>query len=176
MKNGILLVVEDEADLSEILVEMLAPYCAEIYTAPNGKEALNIIQQNKGIHAVLSDINMPQMTGFQLLAQIRASGSNVPFVTLTAYGDQENMRESIRLDATDFLTKPFDRKELIEVISKVLIYGVQLQNMNQKVSEIYKEYKISSEKLNTISECDRTSKLSRIELSKYANSLLSKAK
>lgn len=176
MKKGILLIVEDEADLSEILIEMLAPCCAEIYSVPNGKEALMILQQNEGIHAVLSDINMPQMTGFQLLAQLRGEGNNIPFVALTAYGDQENMRESIRLNVTDFLAKPFDSKELIDVINKVLRYGMELESMQKNISEIFNEYKISPEKITAIDACNRSSVMARIENSKHAKSLVLKSK
>ena len=167
MIQGILLIVEDEPDLSEILVEMLAPICKEIYTAPQGKEALDILSLNRGIHAILSDINMPQMTGFQLLAELRSAGNHIPFLTLTAYGDQENMRESIRLDATDFLTKPFERKELIDVVSKALIYGIELEKVQKSIQNLYASTELSSGDIDKLNEFHRLKMSLRIENSKY---------
>lgn len=171
MTKGILLIVEDEADLSEILVEMLAPLCTEIYTCPHGKEALEILKQHQGIHAILSDINMPQMTGFQLLAHLRSMGSFIPFITLTAYGDQENMRESIRLNATDFLTKPFDRKELTEVVTKALNYGIQLEQVQTEIASIYSQAKIPQDLIEKLNELGKQTMAKRIENSKYSKTV-----
>ena len=168
MEKGILLIAEDEIDLSEILVEMLTPYCAQIYTASNGKQALEIYNKNPTIDAILSDINMPIMTGFQFLARLRESGNTIPFVTLTAYGDQENMRESMRLNATDFLTKPFDRKELTETITKLLKYGVQLKKNQQNISSLFQDLNIPNEKINTIKKYYQSSNILRVENSKYS--------
>ncbi len=170
MQKGVLLIAEDEVDLLEILVEMLAPYCAEIYTTSNGKEALEIFNKNPSIDAILSDINMPIMTGFQLLAKLRETGSVIPFVTLTAYGDQENMRESIRLNATDFLTKPFERKELTETVNKVLNYGMQLKNNQQIIASVFQDLNITNDKVNIINKCYQSSNILRIENSKYSKS------
>ena len=170
MQKGVLLIVEDEVDLSEILVEMLAPYCAEIHITSNGKEALEVFNKNPAIDAILSDINMPVMTGFQFLAKLRGTGSTIPFITLTAYGDQENMRESMRLNATDFLTKPFERKELTETVTKVLNYGMQLKNDQQTIASMLQDLNISQDIVSVINKCYQSSNILRIENSKYSRS------
>ncbi|OFZ31992.1 MAG: hypothetical protein A2622_12215 [Bdellovibrionales bacterium RIFCSPHIGHO2_01_FULL_40_29] len=167
MTQGTLLIVEDEFDLLEILVEMLSPVCGKILTTSNGKEALDVLSGTEKIHAVLSDINMPLMTGFQLLAQVRESGSIIPFVTLTAYADQENMRESIRLNATDFLTKPFDRKELADVIGKALRQGINLDEIQQEMQTRAQDLKITSEFLEYYQTYQKKIMGIRIENSKY---------
>lgn len=165
--EGTLLIVEDEVDLLEILVEMLTPCCAKVITVANGKEALEILAKAEPVHAILSDINMPQMSGFQLLAHLRGAGNAVPFITLTAYGDQENMRESIRLNATDFLTKPFDRKELAEVVCRAVIQGVKLRQMESEILEYFKKAGVSEKTMTEVKSIQRQIMTLRIEHSRY---------
>ena len=70
LKQRTLLIVDDEPDILEILIECLTPLHLHIFKAHNGREACEILQNNE-IHAVLSDIAMPVMTGIQLLTSVR---------------------------------------------------------------------------------------------------------
>jgi len=76
----------------------------------SGDEALNLL--SNGIEptliVILSDINMPQMDGLQLLGEIKQRFPNLPIMMVTAYGDEERRRQAAEYGAADFLTKPVD--------------------------------------------------------------------
>jgi|SRR5438552_1543898 len=110
-----ILVVDDERDI-QILFEQR--FRREIKTgefsfafATSGEEALNYMHKHEHeIVLILSDINMPGMSGLELLKRIKQMYAIPPPVVMmiTAYGDEENYNKSVSLGADDFLTKPLD--------------------------------------------------------------------
>ncbi len=123
-----LLIVDDEPDLLSLLAEEVSSWGIDVKTASDIKLASDILA-TQGFTAVLSDISMPGGTGLQLLAQIRAKGSNIPFLFLTAYDSKEYMIQALKLGASDFLQKPYDRDELKNSVMKILEIGVrQIEN------------------------------------------------
>ncbi|MEM9820507.1 MAG: response regulator [Bacteroidota bacterium] len=88
--------------------------------AGNGKEAIEIIKQGQAIDMVLTDINMPIMDGLTFLSQLKAMGSLLKVVVVSAYGDMENIRKAMNLGAFDFITKPIDFSDLKITIGKTL--------------------------------------------------------
>src|SRR4051812_42080604 len=116
---GSILLVDDEKDITHVLTLILNKYVADIQVAHNGVDALKKIK-NGSFDAVLSDIKMPQMSGLQLLAEVRALGIEVPFLILTGFGDKEKIREALRLGATDFIDKPFDPISIVKVITRAI--------------------------------------------------------
>lgn len=144
-----LLVVDDESEIVEILKQILQPLNAYIHTASNGKEALAIILR-ESIDAVISDINMPQMDGIQLLVEIRCAGLATPFVILTAFGDKQNILEALRLDATDFLEKPFKPEEVLRVMQRALEIGIAMNDLDRNFSEQFKDSELSVDELHRL--------------------------
>lgn len=119
-----ILVVDDERDV-QILFEQrfrkeIRKGDIEFYFAFSGEEALEVMSEfeQKAV-LILSDINMPGMSGLELLERIRNDFDNPPPVVMmvTAYGDEENRAVANRLGANDFLTKPLDFKVLKEKIT-----------------------------------------------------------
>jgi len=120
------LVVDDESDI-KILFEQR--FRKEIKSgdfnfifANSGEEALTLLSQN--FHEailILSDINMPGMSGLQLLENIRHTYEKPPPVVMmiTAYGDEENYKQAMQLGANDFLTKPLDFNLLKEKLKSL---------------------------------------------------------
>lgn len=104
-KKGNLLIIDDE-DLilkkSKILLEDLAD---EIYTANNGFLALETLQQN-AIHCIVCDINMPGMSGIDVIKEVRKRNIEIPFIFYTGHGSDSLMKEAIKYGAFDFLDKP----------------------------------------------------------------------
>lgn len=135
-KMGNLLIVEDEPDIREILSELLEPHAAQIQTANNGREALDLIKKG-GIHAIMSDINMPIMNGFLLLTEVRTMSLLTPFVIVTAFGDKQNLLEAVRLNATDFLEKPFKTEEVIRVMKQALEFGIKLEELEKDLDQTF---------------------------------------
>lgn len=108
-----ILIVEDEFINQEILKEILSSDY-EILTASNGLEALHVIETNATpISLILLDLNMPLMDGLTLLKEIKKDekNKNIPIIVLTS--DKGSELEALSLGAVDFITKPYDVKEII---------------------------------------------------------------
>jgi CheY-like chemotaxis protein len=110
-----ILVVDDEEDM-KLLYEQrfrkeIRQSLVHFAFAASGKEALSYIKDHEQDSLlVLSDINMPEMTGFELLERIKQVQKNPPptVMMVSAYGDTENYSKAIRMGADDFVTKPID--------------------------------------------------------------------
>lgn len=146
MASGTLLIVDDEADLRTILAEILKGSAREVHVAADGKEALGRIRTGS-IDVVLSDINMPAMSGLELLAQVRAQGIEMPFVFLTGYGDKEKAIEALRLGATDFLEKPFDPARVINVIGKAMQLSHAMKEVEVETESLYATANLPADRL-----------------------------
>ena len=110
-----ILVVDDELDIQTLFVQRFRKEIREgklqFAFAHSGEEALFYLHQhNHEAVLILSDINMPGMTGLQLLEKIKLEHKAPPPVVMmiTAYGDEENYNRAMQLGADDFLTKPLD--------------------------------------------------------------------
>ena len=92
----------------------------EFQFAGNGVEAVALLEQDKEIELVLSDINMPRMDGLTLLQQIPQITEDIRSVIISAYGDMDNIRTAMNRGAFDFVTKPVDFKDLGITIERAL--------------------------------------------------------
>lgn len=120
--SGTVLVVDDEADLLEIVRTYLEDAGYQVYTAGDGKEGLKLVQEIKP-HLILLDISMPYgMGGFQMLEALRRKPeiAQTPVIMLTAQGQSANIFEAQQFQAVDFLIKPFSQEELLEVVHRVI--------------------------------------------------------
>lgn len=120
------LVVDDEKDIQPLFEQRFRKEIRkgelELVFAFSGEEALHFLE-NK-IHKavlILSDINMPGMSGLELLEKIKTRHKSPPprVMMITAYGDQENYDRAMELGADDFITKPVDFSGLKEKIKKI---------------------------------------------------------
>ena len=107
-------VVDDEPDVADLFRQCFRHEARNgtyvMHFASSGDEALNLL--GKGIEptliVILSDINMPQMDGLDLLREIKTRRPDLPVMMVTAYGDNERRRRASELGAFEFLTKPVD--------------------------------------------------------------------
>lgn len=116
-----ILVVDDEADVQPLFQQHfrkeIKTHELEFDFALSGEEALAYLEgHHSEVVLILSDINMPGMSGLELLSKIRNEYSMPPPVVMmiTAYGDEENHRQAMDRGANDFLTKPLDFNVLKE--------------------------------------------------------------
>ena len=116
-----ILAVDDEADVQDLFQQRFRKEIksgeVEFVFANSGNEAMKYLNNHDHEDLlVLSDINMPGMSGLELLQKIKQKFENPSPVVMmvTAYGDQENYNQAVKLGADDFLTKPVDFKLLKE--------------------------------------------------------------
>lgn len=112
------LVVDDEQGVRQSF-RMTLKDNYDILEANNGKEALKILQENRP-DVILLDIIMPQMSGIEVLKNMKEIGVQVPIIVITAIKDTDAGKEAMKLGAFDYLTKPLDVKKLEALIQKTL--------------------------------------------------------
>jgi CheY-like chemotaxis protein len=116
-----ILVVEDEPLLREMLADALTLARMQVTTAPDGALAWKAWQQARGFDLVLSDQRMPDCTGLELMALIRESGSDVPFILVSGQG-LESMEETLATDRrVRLIPKPFELPRLLPVMEELLL-------------------------------------------------------
>lgn len=139
-----LLIVDDEADLREVLSATLGDAFPNYTLAKDGQEAFELLKSSK-FHAVLSDINMPRMTGLELLREVRAMGLTTPFVILTAYGDKQKAVDALKLGAFDFLDKPWNNENLFDIVGRALELGLHYDLFSNSPEEIQELNKVHNQ-------------------------------
>jgi two-component system response regulator FlrC len=112
-----ILVVEDDPNLREAIVDSLMLKGHQVQDVCNGAEAVKVIAQSP-LDIVLSDINMPEMDGLELLAHVKKNQPWLPMILMTAYGDVGQAVKAMQLGANDYLMKPFEVQELLSLINK----------------------------------------------------------
>lgn len=110
-----ILVVDDEADVQPLFLQRFRKEIKngeyDLSFALSGEQALDFLHDHHSeVVLILSDINMPGMTGLELLSRIRHDYEKPPPVVMmiTAYGDEENRTQAVQRGANEFLTKPLD--------------------------------------------------------------------
>lgn len=107
-----ILLADDEKDLSKAIGTILTYSNYDVDIVSNGKEALDKVN-NKIYDLIILDIMMPVMDGIQALKEIRKNNIKIPVILLTAKSQVDDKVEGLDSGANDYLTKPFDKKELL---------------------------------------------------------------
>lgn len=113
-----LLVVDDDIQMQSALEAALRRKGYSVETACDGFEASRKLE-NLDVAAVLTDLRMPGMDGFQLLQHIRENNPTLPVIVLSAYGSVPDAVEAMKAGATDFLLKPFSADALDHVLDRL---------------------------------------------------------
>ena len=123
-----ILIVDDEKDIKGLFEQRFRKEIRagemNLVFAFSGEEALKFLQDNNHEAVlILSDINMPGMSGLELLKRIKSKYKTPPPVVMmiTAYGDAENYNSAMTLGADDFLTKPLDFTTLKDKLKTLLV-------------------------------------------------------
>ncbi len=116
-----ILIVDDFSTMRRIVKNILKQLgYVNIFEADDGTTALDVLKQEK-IDLVISDWNMPQMSGIELLKAVRTSAEwkELPFLMVTAEGQKENVIEAVKNRVNNYIVKPFTPETLMEKISKI---------------------------------------------------------
>jgi len=127
-----ILVVDDDLAMGEMCKELLKSkgYTSEVVTS--GKEAIEKVSMDGLYTIVLTDLVMPDMDGIEVLKKIKQQNPQIDVVVMTSYGTVTNAVDAMKLGASDYITKPFKRDELIVVIEKIL----QMQRLEGEVDRL----------------------------------------
>ncbi len=128
-----ILIIEDNPEVRENTAEILELSDYNVCTAENGKEGVRIAQQEMP-DLIICDIMMPELDGYGVLRILNQNPKTaaIPFIFLTAKAEKSDFRKGMNLGADDYLTKPFDDSELLEVIEMRL---KKTERLNHAVEE-----------------------------------------
>ena len=122
-----ILVVDDEASVRGVLLQMLGRSGYDVSAVADAEQALLHLQDDPGCDLVLADVMMPGANGLTLLDVICRNYPGVPVVMLTAIHDIHVATNAFRRGAIDYLLKPFERAQLLDVVLRALQHGHQLK-------------------------------------------------
>jgi response regulator RpfG family c-di-GMP phosphodiesterase len=147
MKNHTLLFVDDEEKVLKLLDLTFSDRGCQILTASDGPQALELLEQQT-VSLVLSDNEMPGLTGVELLSEVRRRWPDCARVLLTGFADIEVTMAAINQGWVHrFITKPWDEAHLTRTVDE-LIEGVELKNENRRLSELTQEQNEELRQLN----------------------------
>ena len=112
-----LLLVDDESGYISVLAKRMAKRNIDTITATNGNEAIQTLRSHRFDCAVL-DLKMEDMDGIEVLKIFKKMDPDMPVIMLTGHGSETAAREGVRFGAFDYLTKPCDLDDLIDIICK----------------------------------------------------------
>ena len=113
------LIVEDDNAMAQMCAKLIRRSGHSAVIANSGRDALAIVRTGGDVDAVVSDVQMPQMSGIELLARVREFNSEIPVILMTGYANVVTSDETRLLGATDYLSKPFNAEALVGSLERV---------------------------------------------------------
>ncbi|MEP0829029.1 MAG: sigma-54-dependent Fis family transcriptional regulator [bacterium] len=121
MKN--ILIVDDDPEISRSLANLFDPERYRFAFLDDGQRMVEFIKERKDIDAILLDVNLPTMSGLDILKKAKLSDIDVPIIMISGFISTENAIEAMREGAYEYLTKPFEIQKLIDTVNKACGYN-----------------------------------------------------
>ncbi len=147
-----LLIVDDEKSSRDVLVGLLSSEERTITTAQNGLEAKEILER-ESFDMILTDLNMPDMDGMELLRYVRQKDSPPLVIMITGYASLESTLTAIEAGAYDYITKPFKLAEmeiLVRNASEKILLMREKEALSHRIEENQAEIKGLMERVKTL--------------------------
>jgi DNA-binding NtrC family response regulator len=119
MSKERILIVDDEASMCEFLTMVLSKEGYRVKAVMSGREALLVLEEDT-FQLMITDLRMPEMSGLDLVREVRRRHADVGVVVITAFASLDSAVEALRLGAADYVTKPFQVGEIKAVVEKCL--------------------------------------------------------
>ncbi|HEU0069501.1 MAG TPA: sigma-54 dependent transcriptional regulator, partial [Nitrospiraceae bacterium] len=136
---GAILVVDDDAEMRELVHDVFKERGHQITTAGSGQEALKLLAE-QDYAVVLTDLRMKGMPGTELLAEIRRLYPDIGVILMTGFGSVDTAVEAMKRGASDYLTKPVKNDELVRVVERSIREASLRREVNRLRREVHKEY------------------------------------
>ena len=121
--------IADDSKMTRVMVEKLLPSAGyRCFAVASARECLEVIDA-VSFDAIITDLEMPGMSGFELLEELksRSETANIPILVLTADQERETLQEAFSLRAADFLRKPVDKLELLARVRMATQMSIELK-------------------------------------------------
>lgn len=142
LKTITLLYVEDDEMTKAQTVSVFEKIFQKVLTASDGEEGLELFNKNiDSIDAIVTDLNLPKMTGLKMAEEIHKISQNVPVIFTTAYTDEDTLLKAISLNVDSYITKPIKIKDLTETILMYVKKYREKQNLYDTTKALASEMK-----------------------------------
>ena len=140
LKKINILYVEDEAQIRDSMVNVFKKLFKEVFVAVDGNEGIEVYKsvtqdQNKPVDIIISDINMPIMSGLDMLSEIKKIDRTIPFILTTAHAETDYFLDAIKLGVIHYALKPLNIKDLMFQIQDVCMLKYQKMVSANKENE-----------------------------------------
>ncbi|MDH3891480.1 MAG: sigma-54 dependent transcriptional regulator [candidate division Zixibacteria bacterium] len=126
MKN--ILLVDDDKDLSQSLANLFDPEKFNFSFLEDGTEVCRFVDEHEDIDLVMLDVNLPSLSGLEVLKQIKESKENLPIIVISGFVSTDDAMEAMREGAFEYLTKPFQIEKLIDTVNKACGFSTAQKN------------------------------------------------
>lgn len=162
------LYVEDDDNIRNELSSLLSNFFGKIFVAKDGKDGIEqYVKNSQEIDVIISDINMPYLTGIEMIKRIREHNKDIPVIFTTAYSDNEYLADAIKLKVYEYIVKPIDIRKLLTVLNELATILHQ-NELIAKQNEELEKYKDVIDANNIVIKTDATMKIT------YVNELFCK--
>lgn len=145
LKQSTLLYVEDDLNVSAIFCNIMGPTFKKMFVAHDGEEGLDIYKKKKDkIDIVITDINMPKLSGIEMIENIREIDYDIPIIITSAFGDEKSLKRIVNLGVEGFVNKPLVLDDLVKVINRVLKPVYYKKELQKKDALIFQQSKLAA--------------------------------
>ncbi|WP_321308816.1 sigma-54 dependent transcriptional regulator [Marinifilum fragile] len=134
-----ILILDDEQLVRDELSEFLIDPNFHIFKASTPSEAFEIMDRNE-VHIAIVDVNLPEMSGLDVLEKIKKEHSDIEVIMISGYSEMDSVIHSMRLGASDFFTKPFRLRD----VEHSIVRTKKFVNLNKSLQEVKRNYSIIS--------------------------------
>jgi len=127
MNINSILIVDDEVTIRDMLTEMLKDEASKVIAVESGTQALKALSREK-FDIVITDVNMPDMNGYQLLEYIKFVDPIVPVIIMTGYNSIYDVQEAMEKGAVEYIVKPFKKEEIDTYIDRAILLSLAKRN------------------------------------------------
>jgi DNA-binding NtrC family response regulator len=125
--RGSILIIDDDPHFLRVLHRILSGENFAVTATSNPCDAVGFVRSSS-FDLIICDLRMPDCDGLNLLQVVRRSGSEIPVIILTAYGEVDTYLEAMNAGATEYLNKPIKSEELVQVVRNCLRKGNHRRN------------------------------------------------
>lgn len=151
--DGVVYIIDDELDILSVLTEMLAPFGFTIKQFSNGQEAVMNLKKDRP-DLIISDINMPNMNGIELLKYCNDSNIDIPIIFISGMISKEIMLDCINHGAYGFIEKPFKETIIVTTTINAVKKSKDQRQMSRSINSIIYQFDDIDKKLDLLGEDD----------------------
>lgn len=157
MNGDLVLIVDDNPNNIQVVAAIMAEHNYELGIAMNALEAYKFLEANTP-ELILLDVNMPEVDGFEVCSTLKSDEKykDIPIIFLTAKDEKEDIVKAFDLGAVDYVTKPFNRKELIARVRTQISLKKTRDELEKRNYELKKSLEMKDEFLSLVSHEFRT--------------------